>query len=136
MTLTIAIGGALLLLFALALSAASMWVCARQSRSMKEMEFRLQSQERALGALRGALSALHVEDQHAEEYRARIERQIARLAEQQEELLLRVPDEGAYQHALRLVRQGAGREALVDQCGLSLGEAELLLAMHRDQSPS
>ncbi|MCG5514982.1 MULTISPECIES: DUF2802 domain-containing protein [Ectothiorhodospira] len=134
MTLTIAIGGVLIL--ALTLSVASMLTCVWQFQRIKDLRARLETQERSLGALRGALSALHVEDQHAEEYRARIERQIARLAEKQEDMLLRVPDEGAYQHALRLARQGAGREALVEQCGLSVGEAELLLAMRRDQSPS
>lgn len=134
MTLTIALGLALAL--ALILSLTSLGLCAWQMRRIKSLQQQLQGQERALGALRGALSALHVGDQHAEEYRQRIERQIRRLAEQQDDLLLRVPEDGDYQHALRLVRQGVGREVLVDQCGLSVGEAELLLAMHRDHSPS
>ncbi|MFP4682739.1 MAG: DUF2802 domain-containing protein [Ectothiorhodospira sp.] len=112
--------------------AASIWL----SRQMARLRARLREQEAGLLSLRGALSALHAQAQQGEEERARLERQLRRLTEQQERMTQQVPEEGAYNHALRMVHQGAGRKELMENCGLSRGEADLLLSMHRRDTPA
>lgn len=48
-----------------------------------------------------------------------------------------IPTHGPYVHAIELIQQGYGADVLMEQCGISRGEADLLLAMHkaRPQSP-
>lgn len=48
-----------------------------------------------------------------------------------------MPTHGPYVHAIELIQQGYGADVLMEQCGISRGEADLLLAMHkaRPQSP-
>lgn len=86
----------------------------------QELE-RIQAQLRALGAgaagLAGAL--------------ARVEQQLRRVGDRQQELELRSPGEQLYEHALQLIRDGADAEELMNRCGLVRDEAELLLRMHR-----
>ncbi|MCG5511080.1 DUF2802 domain-containing protein [Ectothiorhodospira lacustris] len=122
----------LALLIALASAAACFWL----KRQLDALRKRLSLQETSVLALRGALSALHNEEQQFEAYRKTVDQQLRRLAEQQEQVLMRDVDEGPYRQAMRMVRQGATRDDLVAGCGLSSGEAELLLAMHRDHSVS
>ncbi|MCG5499502.1 DUF2802 domain-containing protein [Ectothiorhodospira lacustris] len=122
----------LALLIALASAAACFWL----KRRLDALRKRLSLQETSVLALRGALSALHNEEQQFEAYRKTVDQQLRRLAEQQEQVLMRDVDEGPYRQAMRMVRQGATRDDLVAGCGLSSGEAELLLAMHRDHSVS
>ncbi|MEK8088141.1 DUF2802 domain-containing protein [Thermithiobacillus plumbiphilus] len=43
------------------------------------------------------------------------------------------PDQ-PYDRAIELIQQGYGLEALVDTCGLSRAEAELLIKLHRRQA--
>lgn len=104
------------------------WMTARQLRrarrnlaaQSRELE-RMQAQLRALGAgaagLAGAL--------------ARVEQQLRRVGDRQQNLELRSPGEQIYDHALQLIRDGADVEELMNRCGLVRDEAELLLRMHR-----
>lgn len=105
-----------------------LWMTARQLRrarrnlaaQSRELE-RMQAQLRALGAgaagLAGAL--------------ARVEQQLRRVGDRQQNLELRSPGEQIYDHALQLIRDGADVEELMNRCGLVRDEAELLLRMHR-----
>lgn len=116
----IAVAGALLLI--------AWWMNARQLRRARrnlveqgrELE-RMQAQVRALAAgaagLAGAL--------------ARVEQQLRRVGDRQQNLELRSPGEQVYDHALQLIRDGADVEELMNRCGLVRDEAELLLRMHR-----
>lgn len=61
----------------------------------------------------------------------RMEQQLRRLAERQDQLDLRDPASHSYGHAIRLVQKGASVEDLVSECGLVRGEAELLMRLHR-----
>ncbi|MBI2779916.1 MAG: DUF2802 domain-containing protein [Gammaproteobacteria bacterium] len=61
----------------------------------------------------------------------RMEQQLRRLAERQDQLDLRDPVSQSYGHAIRLVQKGASVEDLVSECGLVRGEAELLMRLHR-----
>lgn len=52
------------------------------------------------------------------------------LAARQETFENQQADEQPYAHAIRLVRHGAGSRRLIDELGLSDGEAELIVRLH------
>ncbi|BCX89219.1 hypothetical protein MIN45_P1589 [Methylomarinovum tepidoasis] len=60
------------------------------------------------------------------------------LAETREWLQTRPPTEtggaASYQTAIELIREGAGVEALVSECGFTREEANLLIRLHRDET--
>jgi len=72
----------------------------------------------------------------------RAERRVQQLAERQEELGLRQdqidqedPEGRAYAQAVKMAQKGARAEELMEVCGLTRGEADLIAMMHRlDQS--
>jgi len=60
--------------------------------------------------------------------------QIALLARQQEQMLLRDPDAGRYMQAVRAACGGASVDALMSTFGLSRSEAELVVTLHRPRA--
>lgn len=64
---------------------------------------------------------------------AAMEQRLRRLTERQDHFELRDPMQQAYDHAIRLIQQGADVNMLMEQCALARGEAELLLRIHRVQ---
>jgi hypothetical protein len=82
---------------------------------------RLRSQVRALAAgAAGMAEAL-----------AKVEQQVKRVGDRQQQLEQRDPAAQVYEQAMQLVRDGATVEELMSRCGLVRDEAELLLRMHR-----
>lgn len=61
---------------------------------------------------------------------ARVEQQLRRLAERQEQLEMRDPSTHSHEHAIKLARSGASIEELVEICGLVRDEADLLICLH------
>lgn len=59
-----------------------------------------------------------------------IEHQLRRLFERQDQIELRDPAEREYHNAVRLIQDGAGIDKLIATCGLTRGEAELLVRLH------
>lgn len=60
-----------------------------------------------------------------------VERRQRRLAERQEQLDIYDAANQPYEQAIRMVKNGSKTEELVDICGLSETEAELIKIMHR-----
>lgn len=67
-----------------------------------------------------------------------MERRLRQVSERQEALGLRQeqlnqedPEARSYNQAIKLAQKGAGVDDLVEVCGLSRGEAELVAMMHR-----
>ena len=60
-----------------------------------------------------------------------LERDIDQLRHRQDQLELRMADSQTYGQAEQLVKRGAGIDELIATCGLSRGEAELVMRMHR-----
>lgn len=85
---------------------------------------RLQQAEQELGALCSASvgAGSHV---------VRLEQQVQRMVDRQDMLELRTGGERPYRQASQLVNKGADIGELVDRCGLTRGEAELLVMMQR-----
>lgn len=68
----------------------------------------------------------------------KMERQVRQLAQQQtalgqrqEQIDQQEPEARAYTQAIKMAQKGASIDDLVDVCGLSRGEAELVAMMHR-----
>ena len=62
---------------------------------------------------------------------ARIEQKLQRVSERQEQMGSTTPESQPYDQAVELARKGASAEELVKQCGLTKGEADLVVMMHR-----
>jgi len=60
----------------------------------------------------------------------RLEQRLRNQGERQDQLDLRTSGERPYQQAGRLVHNGAGIEELMESCGLTRGEAELIYIMN------
>ena len=94
---------------------------AYDSRNLRE---RLQQLEQEIGALCSASMGAggHV---------VRLESQVQRILERQNQLDMRINVERPYSQASQLVMRGADIDELVETCGLTRGEAELLVMMQR-----
>ena len=118
----------ILVLVLLALSGWVFWL----SRQIARLQDRYQRLERDSRALRGALSAVCTWESSSKEQQKNLDQRMTQLAEQQQRLLLRDVDGGPYQHALRLAERGAPQGELMEACGLSRGEAALILSLHAE----
>lgn len=100
-------------------------------RPLRSARRRIIDQDRELARLQGQLRALSAGAAGMAGALARVEQQLRRVGDRQQELELRSPGEQLYEHALQLIRDGADAEELMNRCGLVRDEAELLLRMHR-----
>ena len=62
---------------------------------------------------------------------ARIEQRLQRVSERQEQMESSTPESQPYDKAVELARKGATADELVAKCGLTKGEADLVVMMHR-----
>lgn len=90
-----------------------------------ELRERVRQLEQELGALCSAAVG-------AGEHVVRLEQQVQRIIERQNQLEMRASAERPYSHASQLVTRGADIKELVETCGLTRGEAELLVMMQRN----
>jgi hypothetical protein len=94
------------------------------AETARELRERVQQLEQELGALCSASLG-------AGEHVVRLEQQVQRIVERQNQLEMRASAERPYSHASQLVTRGADIDELVETCGLTRGEAELLVMMQR-----
>lgn len=92
--------------------------------STRTLGERVQQLEQELGALCSASVG-------AGEHLLRLEHQVQRVTERHNQLEMRAGGEQPYSHASQLVTRGADINELVETCGLTRGEAELLVMMQR-----
>jgi len=59
-----------------------------------------------------------------------LERQVALLTQQHEQLMRRDSEAGPYFRAVRFAENGAGVDALIEQTGVTRTEAELIVSLH------
>jgi len=88
-----------------------------------------QSQE-AFRGLNADIAALCTGASGMGDHLSRLEQQLRRLHERQDQLEMRDPVDREYHQAAKMIRNGAGIEDLVSSCGLVRAEAELLLMLH------
>jgi hypothetical protein len=87
-----------------------------------DLEARLAETEGRLSVLQSRLS----DDSRERD----LEGQVALLAQQHEQLMLRDSEAGPYFRAVRYAENGAGVDALIEQTGVTRAEAELIVSLH------
>lgn len=95
----------------------------RLSDRLAEAEQQLRRVSNDMGALCSASAG-------AGEHVVRLEQQMKRLTERQNMLELRASADRPYSEASRLAHDGADVHELVNTCGLTRGEAELMVMLH------
>jgi hypothetical protein len=89
-----------------------------------DLRHRIEQLEQELGALCSASVG-------AGEHVVKLEQQVQRMVERQNQMEMRATTDRPYSQASQLVNKGADIDELVDSCGLTRGEAELLVHMQR-----
>ena len=123
----------LMVLTAVALLAVSIQSIAllRLKRSHREMADILQDAQQRVKQMEQELAALCSAAVGAGDHVVKLEQKVKRIIERQNFLELRASSDRPYSQASQLVHRGADIEELVDTCGLTRGEAELLVMMQR-----
>jgi len=105
-------------------------------RQVAVLRERLAGVEAERGVLLGNLRALAAGSAGQAEQIARLQRELARLRDELGQAGA-ADDEGRIvNHAIRLARRGADAAELVEVCGLSETEAELIVRLHRARQDS
>ncbi len=86
--------------------------------------------EQAMDALQRSLAELRRTMGENGRIQLEIEHQMKRLGMRQDQIELREPQSRPYRHAIMLVKRGATVADLMAACGLSQGEAELIVNIH------
>lgn len=102
----------------------------RQNSELRLLQERLAERERELDALRNDLGALTKASVGAGDHLMQVEHRVRRLSERQNQTEMRAVGDRPYQQAIQLVQNGADAEELIRQCGLTRGEADLVVMMH------
>lgn len=114
--------------------AMALWLSFRGMRKAEDLERRHTLLEAELAALRAATDQAAAANNEllaeAGRQHAALATEMAKIAEQQEQLRLMDEGSGGYSHAIRLAQGGASAEELARDCGLNRGEAELLVSLH------
>jgi len=102
----------------------------RAASSAADAHERLQRHEAELMRMQSELAHLDAGGSRTAEHQAALEQRLALLSEQQDQLMLRDDNAGPYLQAIRLARLGESADSLIETCGLSRGEAELIARLH------
>lgn len=89
-----------------------------------------QRQATSLMALQGAMKVLSEGVINHGQAQASVQRALERLHDQHTELRARDPDQGAYEKAIQLVREGYPREEVRRLCSLTAAELDLIYSLH------
>ena len=76
------------------------------------------------------LAALCRASAGAGDHVVKLEQQLRRVMDRQDQWELRAGSDRSYQQAIQMVHHGAGAEELVRNCGLTRGEADLIVMLH------
>jgi hypothetical protein len=119
------LGGSPTLWLAALVLAIALWTTVQQRRRLRQLEQQLDVMRNDIRALTTA--AMGVGGRVLE-----LERRQRRLAERQEQQVdIYESANQPYEHAIQMARHGSGVDELVEVCGVSKNEAELITMMHR-----
>jgi predicted nucleic acid-binding Zn-ribbon protein len=121
----------LLSLFSLVAVAVLAVVVQRGRPCQLRLERKLAEQAREISTLRDDLGALCSGAVGVSERVARLEQRLRRIRERQEQLELAGSEPQPYEQAIDLALRGASVEEVATRCGISRGEAELVVMMNR-----
>lgn len=102
----------------------------RQGALLRRLRRDYDALSRGTDALQRDVDALCTGAGGMDGHLARIEQQVKRLFERQDQIELRETLHREYDHAVRLIRGGADIATVMTECNLVRTEAELLLRLH------
>lgn len=118
-----------LVLLGVGLGGVIAWLAMQLARVQRRLHSLEQAQQRVNEYIRGVSAGAVGQGQHV----ARLEQDLTRLRERMERVAS--TDAGgsgsAFNHAIRLAQRGATADELMDACGLSQMEADLVVLLHR-----
>lgn len=100
------------------------------AKRLQDLRERLEQQEQRLAGLQSELAALCKASVGAGQRIVQLSDQVRRLGERQDRTELQTMSERSFERAIERVREGGDVEALMRECGLTRGEAELLITVH------
>jgi len=92
----------------------------------------LKKRDRIIRELQKDLGALCTGASGVSGHLSRVDQQVKRITERQDKVEIQDPENRAYHQAIRMIRNGAGIDELMTNCGLVRSEAELLVMLHRN----
>ncbi len=117
-----------LLLFFIFVVSGFLWYLKNKIRHMQCI---LDRQESGVKRAQADVRALLTGAAGLGDHLTKTDQQMKRLDERLNELDLRDPVSQSYEHAIKLAKNGADINELIDTCGLVRDEAELLMRMYR-----
>lgn len=102
----------------------------RHGRAIRELKEALAERDRDIAAVQGDLAALTKASLGAGDHLMQVENRVRRLSERQSQTEMRAVGDRPYQQAIQLVQTGADADELVRQCGMTRGEADLIVMLH------
>lgn len=106
---------------------AGLWLLSRQLRDLRQQDLH---REQRIQRLTDDLAALCRASAGAGDHVVKLEQQLRRIVDRQDQWELRASGDRSYQQAIQLVQKGAGADELVSNCGLTRGEADLVVMLH------
>lgn len=106
------------------------YVVFRLGQQQQSIKDELKQSREDLSHLQSDLAALCKSSVGAGDHVVKLEHQVNRLLERQTQTEMRTSSERPYSAAIQLVQQGANAEELVEKCGLTRGEADLISMLH------
>lgn len=97
---------------------------------IRRMRAQLSSREDLTLRQRDDFAALCKASVGAGDHLVRLEQQVRRLTERQDQIEMRTAGDRPYTQAIQMVQRGAPVSELIAQCGLTRGEAELIAMLH------
>lgn len=97
---------------------------------IRRMRTKLHSREDLTLRQRDDFAALCKASVGAGDHLVRLEQQVRRLTERQDQIEMRTAGDRPYTQAIQMVQRGAPVSELISQCGLTRGEAELIAMLH------
>lgn len=98
--------------------------------ALRRLRDRLRSREDQSLRQRDDFAALCKASVGAGDHLVRLEQQVRRLTERQDQIEMRTAGDRPYTQAIQMVQRGANVTELVSRCGLTRGEAELIAMLH------
>jgi DNA-binding transcriptional regulator of glucitol operon len=99
--------------------------------AISRMRKQAQRRDATLQTLQDDLAALCNGAVGIGDHLCHVEQRVRKLSERQDQVDLHDPDFHSFDHAIRLVQNGASVEEVMANCGLARSEAELVVTLHR-----
>ncbi|KAB7627156.1 DUF2802 domain-containing protein [Alkalilimnicola sp. S0819] len=122
-----------LTLIALLIAVAALMLCLWQGRRIAALGARLQRAEQRVNQVGETFQGLSAGARGQGEHLARVESDMARLRERMEQLATEGGGGGAaFNQAIRMARRGTSAAEIMETCGLSQVEADLVVLLHKE----